>query len=68
MADTTEKDAATPRWVKVAGIIALLLVAIFVVVKVTGLGGSHGPGRHAPAADTSGEHTGPPPSVLHAEP
>lgn len=41
----------TPRWVKVFGIVVLVLVLLFVVVQVTGVGGPHGPGRHAlPAA------------------
>jgi hypothetical protein len=51
--------AGTPRWVKVLGIIIvvlLLLVGIMVLI-----GGEHGPGRHAPPArvDTppaSGDH------------
>ena len=32
----------SPRWVKVFGIIALVLVLLFVVMMLTG----HGPGRH----------------------
>jgi hypothetical protein len=36
--------SSTPRWVKVFGIIALL-VALLVVVMLL-LGGNHGPGRH----------------------
>jgi hypothetical protein len=36
----------TPRWVKVCGIIALVLVVVIVVLLLVG-GGSHGPGRHA---------------------
>ena len=43
-----------PRWVKVMGILVLLLVAVLVVAKLTGgggHGGGHGPGRHSsPAA------------------
>ena len=34
----------TPRWVKVFGIIALLVVLLFVVLLIAP--GSHGPGRH----------------------
>jgi hypothetical protein len=49
----------TPRWVKVLGIIIvvlLLLVGIMVLI-----GGEHGPGRHAPPASeatqpTAGDH------------
>jgi hypothetical protein len=36
----------TPRWVKVFGIIALVLVLGFVILILTGRGGGHGPGRH----------------------
>ena len=34
----------TPRWVKVSGIIALVLVLVFLVLLLTG---NHGPGRHS---------------------
>jgi hypothetical protein len=37
---------STPRWVKVFGIIVIILVVIFIILKVTGIGGEHGPGRH----------------------
>lgn len=37
-----------PRWVKVSGIIVIALVLLFVGLRVTGLGGNHGPGRHGP--------------------
>ncbi|WP_351231356.1 hypothetical protein [Streptomyces sp. NPDC002133] len=36
----------TPRWVKVSGIIVGALILLVVILKVTGLGGEHGPGRH----------------------
>jgi hypothetical protein len=52
----TEEDthtAGTPRWVKVFGIIALILVVLIVVMLIAGRGG-HGPGRHAPGSDESG--------------
>lgn len=38
----------TPRWVKIFGIVALVLTLLVVVVLVTGLGSEHGPGRHTP--------------------
>ena len=59
-----------PRWVKVFGIIVLALALLFVGLKVTGLGGDHGPGRHGgrdgttPSSVTGGGHT-PPPSMNH---
>ncbi len=49
----------TPRWAKVFGIIALILVLLFVISLLTG--GGHGPGRHTMSGDLSG-HT-PPSSV-----
>ena len=36
--------AATPRWVKVFGLIALMLVLVVIVLLLAG--GDHGPGRH----------------------
>jgi hypothetical protein len=57
----------TPRWVKVVGLIALVLLLLLVVVKVAGLGGTHGPGRHTPGADSEAGHVGPPPGVTHMQ-
>jgi hypothetical protein len=75
--DDTEADrgssTGTPRWVKVSAVIVVVLVVLFVVLKLTGLGGEHGPSRHSPGggSDTTsgmpGGHTGPPPGVTHAE-
>ena len=48
-------DTGTPRWVKVFGIIALvvgLLLVSFLVVG--GRPGGHGPGRHTSSGDTGG--------------
>jgi hypothetical protein len=44
--------AGMPRWVKVSLIIAVALVLLFVVGKLTGLGGEHGPGRHGNRSET----------------
>lgn len=44
MADSRYPGA--PRWVKVSGIVAVVLVLLFVLLKITGVGGQHGPGRH----------------------
>jgi hypothetical protein len=41
--------SGTPRWVKVFGIIALVLVLLFVISLLTGVG--HGPGLHTPSGD-----------------
>lgn len=35
-----------PRWVRVAAIVVGLLILLFVVLQLTGIGGEHGPGRH----------------------
>ena len=37
-----------PRWVKVSLILAVALVVAFLVLKLTGIGGEHGPSRHLP--------------------
>ena len=58
--------AATPRWVKVFAAVVLVLVLVAVVLILTGRAGEHGPGRHVPAADTSGGHT-PPAGGEHGE-
>ena len=52
--------AGPPRWVKISGIIALVLVLLLLVVLLAG--GNHGPGRH----QSSRGHGGPLPSVATA--
>ncbi|HEV8635254.1 MAG TPA: hypothetical protein VG370_13565 [Chloroflexota bacterium] len=49
----TGAPPGTPRWVKVFGIVALVLVLLVVAVMVAG-GGEHGPGRHMPSGGTGG--------------
>ena len=51
----------TPGWVKIVGIIALVLVLLVGIMLLTGIGGDHGPSRHLP----SGGYT--PPSSVIAE-
>jgi hypothetical protein len=67
-ADPTDDNAetATPRWVKVFGAIAVVLVVAVIVLLIAGRGGGHGPSRHAPASDAG--QTGLPAGVTHAEP
>jgi hypothetical protein len=43
----------TPRWVLVLGIIAIVLIAAFVVQAV--LGGGHGPGMHASSGEAGSQ-------------
>ena len=49
-----------PRWVKVSGIIVLVLALLAVVMLLIG-GGGHTPRRHAPSGDAGGQT--PPASV-----
>ena len=42
----TSEDTGTPRWVKVFGLIALVVIVLFVVLLVVGGPGGHGPRRH----------------------
>jgi hypothetical protein len=44
---------STPRWVKVLGITALVLVLLIVIVMVIS-GGQHGPGRRMPGGVMGG--------------
>ncbi len=44
----------TPRWVKVFGIIGIVVVLLVVARMFIG-GGEHGPGRHAPSGDAGGQ-------------
>lgn len=51
----------TPRWVKVFGIIAIVLGLLFVILLFTRGPGGHGPGRHTSSGDPRGDT--PPSSV-----
>jgi hypothetical protein len=44
-----EATTGTPRWVKVVGIIAVVLLLVLGIIML--IGGEHGPGRHAPPAN-----------------
>ncbi len=41
----------TPRWVKVFGIIVIVVVLLTVIMLLTG----HGPGRHTPSGEAGGQ-------------
>jgi hypothetical protein len=41
-----EPTTGMPRWVKVSGIVALVVVALVLILLFTGAPGRHGPGRH----------------------
>jgi hypothetical protein len=49
---------STPRWVKVFGIIFIVLVLLVVIIMFTGVGGKHGPSRHISSGNPGG-HTPP---------
>ncbi len=51
----------TPRWVKVSAMIVIVLVLLFGALKLFGVGGGHGPGRHAPSGEAAGQA---PPSLV----
>lgn len=58
----TSDDTGTPRWVKVFGLIALVVVLLFVILLlIRGPGGGHGPGLHTPSG---GAGDTPPSSVM----
>lgn len=51
----SKSATGTPRWVKVFGIIALVLVMLVVILLFTrGPGGGHGPGRHTSSGGGGG--------------
>ena len=53
---TDETSAGAPRWVKVFGIIGLLLLVTFAILHLTGNGfGRHMHGGNVPAAEQRGE-------------
>jgi hypothetical protein len=47
--------SGTPRWVKVLGIIAIVLVLLGGIIVFTGVDGEHGPSRQTPSGDTDGQ-------------
>lgn len=64
VAGTDPRDfvpTGAPRWVKVSGIIAAVLVLLVLIVMLTS-GGRHGPGRHLRSGD-GGVHR--PPAGSH---
>ena len=48
--ESTRQHEPMPRWVKVSGAIAAVVIALFVIVLLVG-GGGHGPGRHSGRAE-----------------
>jgi hypothetical protein len=52
---TPSTPPPTPRWVKVFGIIAIVVVLLVGIILITGIGGPHGLGRHMPSGDPGGD-------------
>lgn len=52
-------DTGAPRWVKVFGVIALVLMALVLLLLLTGGGEGHGPGRHTSAPGAAGRPSPP---------
>jgi hypothetical protein len=44
-----------PGWVKAGGIVVILIVLLVVILKLTGIGGHHGPGRHFKSSSSIGQ-------------
>jgi hypothetical protein len=62
-----DSTPGAPRWVKVFGIIALVVVLLFLILMFTrGSGGRHGPGRHFSSGE-SGATTAAPSSVVEGD-
>ncbi len=45
---SSESTTGTPQWVKMFGIVALILVLLIIIMMLVS-GGEHGPGRHRPS-------------------
>lgn len=44
------RPPATPGWVKVSGIVVGAVLLVFLILKLAGAGGQHGPGMHQSSA------------------
>lgn len=51
--ETRTGSPAMPTWVKVFIALGILAIVLFVVLKVAGAGGEHGPSRHAPDVEAA---------------
>lgn len=43
---TEPNSPGMPRWVKISAVVAGVLILLFLVLRLSGMGGEHGPGRH----------------------
>lgn len=53
MAPDHRPGEGMPRWVKVSGLVVLLVAVLAVILLLLGGPGDHGPGRHGLAAGSS---------------
>jgi hypothetical protein len=56
--EDTDRAPGTPRWVIAFGIIAIIAALLIGFIVFTGIGGPHGPQRHAPSSYAGG-HSSP---------
>jgi hypothetical protein len=57
MADPSRySDGGVPRWLKLSGIIVIVLALLVGIMLLAG-GGGHGPSRHAPSGGADGPST-----------
>lgn len=54
---SADRPPGLPRWLKISLAVLGVLILLFVALKVAGLGGDHGPGRHQPDEDTPSQHS-----------
>ncbi|MEV4890548.1 hypothetical protein AB0K48_14260 [Nonomuraea sp. NPDC055795] len=47
---SSQTPPPAPKWVKISGIVAAILLLAFLIAQVLGVGSDHGPGRHASPA------------------
>lgn len=45
------KAPGAPRWVRVCAVVAGAVLVLLLVLKLAGVGGEHGPGRHVGVGD-----------------
>ena len=64
--EPVDEAQGMPGWVKAFVFVAVAVVALLVLGKITGIGGEHGPGRHgggseqpAPDGESDGGHRSP---------
>ena len=50
-AGPSDRYPGTPGWVKILGVLAVIVVLLVAFALITGLGGPHGPQRHGASLD-----------------